>query len=199
MPSVLILSSNTIVYKRTLVASLDSNGTIGIDLPATNDPDVVPTDWTYAVTELIGDNRPRMYNIKVDYQGPPIDLAVVAPVTPVTPSYPIIPYSLKIGTVTTLDPNTPATANIRGNSPNQIIDLGIPAGKSGTSGAGTTLVYNQGVANSTWTINHGLDKYPSVTVVDSSGNEGFTTVKYIDSNNIILTFSSSFAGQAFLN
>src|SRR5574337_505640 len=82
MPSVLILSSNTIVYKRTLVASLDSNGTIGIDLPATNDPDVVPTDWTYAVTELIGDNRPRMYNIKVDYQGPPIDLAVVAPVTP---------------------------------------------------------------------------------------------------------------------
>jgi hypothetical protein len=50
-----------------------------------------------------------------------------------------------------------------------------------------------------WVINHPLDKYPSVSVVDSSGQEVICTVDYIDTQTINLTFNAAFSGQAFLN
>lgn len=62
-----------------------------------------------------------------------------------------------------------------------------------------TYIFNQSSAASTWTINHNLAKYPSVTVVDSSGNMvvGFQT--YNSNNQIVLTFSAPFSGSAYLN
>lgn len=60
-------------------------------------------------------------------------------------------------------------------------------------------VHNQGVASTIWTITHGLGKYPSVTVVDSANTEITGEVKYMDLNTIELTFSSEFAGKAYLN
>jgi hypothetical protein len=50
-----------------------------------------------------------------------------------------------------------------------------------------------------WTINHNLGRYPSITVVDSSGNVvvGFET--YNSENQITLTFSAPFSGTVYLN
>lgn len=62
-----------------------------------------------------------------------------------------------------------------------------------------TYVFTQGVANQIWNINHNLNNYPSVTVVDTSGNEVVGDVTYIDKNNITIEFSSAFAGSAYLN
>lgn len=43
--------------------------------------------------------------------------------------------TLTIGTVTTLDPDEPATAEITGEAPNQELNLGIPKGEPGGSGS----------------------------------------------------------------
>lgn len=63
----------------------------------------------------------------------------------------------------------------------------------------TTFVFSQSIANNIWNINHNLNKYPSVTVIDSAGTEVIGDIKYTDSNNIIITFSNQFTGKAYLN
>jgi len=69
----------------------------------------------------------------------------------------------------------------------------------GGGGGDAFFKFNQSQANSTWNINHGLNKYPSVTVVDTAGTQGFGTVGYVDSNNVTVSFSAAFAGTAYLN
>lgn len=51
----------------------------------------------------------------------------------------------------------------------------------------------------TWTITHGLNKYPSVMVVDSAGTEVIGEIHYVDLNTVQITFSSGFSGKAFCN
>lgn len=59
--------------------------------------------------------------------------------------------------------------------------------------------YEQVAPSDTWTITHNLNKFPSVTVVDSAGSWVIGAVAYIDSNTVRITFSSSFSGRAFFN
>lgn len=48
-------------------------------------------------------------------------------------------------------------------------------------------------------IQHNLHKKPSVTVVDTAGNELFCDVAYTDDDNLTLTFSCPIRGTAYLN
>ena len=66
-------------------------------------------------------------------------------------------------------------------------------------GIDQTYVHNQSRASAEWTIHHGLNKYPSVSVVDSAGSVVFGDVQYIDDNNLVCRFSSAFSGKAYLN
>ena len=59
--------------------------------------------------------------------------------------------------------------------------------------------HNQTIASATWTISHNLNKFPSVTVVDSANRQVFCQAEYIDANNLTLTFSAAFKGKAFCN
>jgi hypothetical protein len=73
---------------------------------------------------------------------------------------------------------------------------------SSDSGGGTsneTYVHNQLTPSGAWTIAHNLNKYPSVQVVDSAGTAVFGDVQYINSNSIVIQFSTMFAGKAYLN
>lgn len=63
----------------------------------------------------------------------------------------------------------------------------------------STYSYDQGVAADTWHIAHFLNKYPSVTVVDSAGTTIDCTVTYINSNECELKFNAAFKGTAYLN
>ena len=63
----------------------------------------------------------------------------------------------------------------------------------------TTYTHIQSSAVSTWSINHNLGRYPSVSVVDSAGNKVIGDVEYVDSDNIDITFCASFSGKAYLN
>ena len=59
--------------------------------------------------------------------------------------------------------------------------------------------HDQPIASATWNINHNLGKFPSVTIVDTSGDEVEGAVNHVNNNNITITFSASFAGKAYLN
>lgn len=62
-----------------------------------------------------------------------------------------------------------------------------------------TFVFEQGVASNIWNITHNLNKYPSVTVVDSAGNEVIAEVTYTDLNRCVVTMTAAFKGKAYLN
>lgn len=59
--------------------------------------------------------------------------------------------------------------------------------------------HTQAVAAVVWEVRHGLNKYPSVTVVDSAQNIVVGDVVYIDENNVRITFAASFSGKAYFN
>lgn len=61
------------------------------------------------------------------------------------------------------------------------------------------LTFTQSVPSSTWVINHSLNKYPSVTIIDSAGSEVEGGVTYVSLSQVVVTFSAGFSGKAFLN
>jgi hypothetical protein len=61
------------------------------------------------------------------------------------------------------------------------------------------FVFTQSTAASVWHVQHDLEKYPSVTVVDSGDNVVYGEVTYDDINNLTITFSSAFSGKAYIN
>ena len=62
-----------------------------------------------------------------------------------------------------------------------------------------TFIHNQPIPSATWTIQHNLGKFPSVTAVNVNNIQGFGEVEYIDSNNLTIKFSAGFSGKAYLN
>lgn len=68
-------------------------------------------------------------------------------------------------------------------------------------GIGETVEYEheQAQTSEVWEIHHNLGKFPSITVVDSSGSEVITDVRYIDENNCEIITNGEFKGTAYLN
>lgn len=50
-----------------------------------------------------------------------------------------------------------------------------------------------------WIVEHKLNKFPSVTVVDSAGTVVIGEVQFIDVNKAKLIFSGAFSGEAYFN
>ena len=72
-------------------------------------------------------------------------------------------------------------------------------GEKGADGNGATFTWNQSIPAAIWTIPHNLNKYPPVSVVDTSGNLVFADVRYIDNNIIQISHGSAFTGKAYIN
>jgi hypothetical protein len=83
-------------------------------------------------------------------------------------------------------------------TPNQLRSF-VGAGGGGGGGVSGTTTWDQMIASSTWVVNHGLNSFPSVTVVDSSGATVEGAVEYDDANSLTISFSAAFAGTAYLN
>ena len=60
-------------------------------------------------------------------------------------------------------------------------------------------VFTQSTPSATWTINHDLNKYPAVSIVDSANDEVIGEVHYTSTTQVVVTFSAAFSGKAFLN
>ena len=54
-------------------------------------------------------------------------------------------------------------------------------------------------AQTVWNINHSLNKYPSVSVVDTGNNLVYGDVQYTSLSNLTITFSADTSGTAYLN
>tara|TARA_R100000935_G_scaffold699_1_gene2499 strand:- start:1142 stop:1882 length:741 start_codon:yes stop_codon:yes gene_type:complete len=62
-----------------------------------------------------------------------------------------------------------------------------------------TEVFTQGTAAATWVIDHSLNKFASVTIVDSAEQTVIGNVVYNSNSQITVTFNNPFSGKAFLN
>lgn len=60
-------------------------------------------------------------------------------------------------------------------------------------------VHEQLPPETTWNIQHHLEKFPSVTIVDSGGNVVIGDIRYVSENEVQLTFSAAFSGKAYLS
>jgi collagen type I alpha len=59
--------------------------------------------------------------------------------------------------------------------------------------------HTQGVASTTWVINHGLGFFPNLTTIDSAGTIYEGEIAYTNSDSLTVTFSSAFSGKAYLS
>jgi hypothetical protein len=85
---------------------------------------------------------------------------------------------------------------------NITVDIGTvgPQGPAGTIDYGELgYVHDQMSASTTWLVEHGLNFIPNITVVDSAGTVIEGSYSYPNSSTVILNFSNSFAGKAYLS
>ncbi len=81
---------------------------------------------------------------------------------------------------------------------NDSYDLVLFAGGEGL--ADKTFTWEQGTPASVWTIQHDLEKMPSVSlVVGDDQTQVFGQVDYIDNNNLTITLGGPASGYAYLN
>ena len=69
----------------------------------------------------------------------------------------------------------------------------------GDEGNDKTYVHTQITASDTWNIQHNLNKYPSVTIINTANEQAFGDIIYIDTNNVQIKFSAAMSGRATLN
>jgi len=67
-----------------------------------------------------------------------------------------------------------------------------------------TFIHNQNTTSDTWVITHNLNRFPSVTVIDSGDSIVQGAVVYNSNKQLTITFFSggsalAFQGKAYLN
>jgi hypothetical protein len=73
-------------------------------------------------------------------------------------------------------------------------------GVPGEGAAGTLRhVHHQPQASSVWTIDHPLNAFPSVTCLDTSGEQIVGDIRYVSSTRVLVTFGTIISGIAYLN
>jgi hypothetical protein len=96
---------------------------------------------------------------------------------------------------TTISGVTTTTSSVAIKQPSINVSVGGVIG----GGDDAHFVFSQEVVNRVWEIEHNLNKYPSVTIVDAGGNILYTEVEYIDKNNLEVRFEASTSGKAYMN
>ena len=69
----------------------------------------------------------------------------------------------------------------------------------GDNAGDKAFIFTQAVPSTEWTVQHDLEKFPSITVVDTGQTVVIGDYTYVDNNNVILSFSAAFAGKAYFN
>lgn len=95
---------------------------------------------------------------------------------------------------------------INGRTPQNGIDYNTPEEKQAmldellaSIKQDAEYTHDQIAASASWIINHPLNKFVSVTIVDSGGSLVIGEIQYISRSQIIVNFSAEFSGKAYLN
>jgi len=59
-------------------------------------------------------------------------------------------------------------------------------------------IHVQAAPSALWTVDHLLDRYPPVTVVNGSGAVMFAAVTYVNSNQVTVGFSEVLTGKVYV-
>jgi len=78
-------------------------------------------------------------------------------------------------------------------------DGGASSGDIGDINQDNYYTFQQSTPSSTWTINHNLNKRPSVTIKNSNDDTLWGDVKYDDNNTLRVLFNKPYSGSAELN
>lgn len=62
-----------------------------------------------------------------------------------------------------------------------------------------TYVHTQTTPASSWSVTHGMNKYPSVTIIDSAGSIVDGEVNFNSLNAVTISFCGAFSGKAYFN
>lgn len=62
-----------------------------------------------------------------------------------------------------------------------------------------SVSFEQSAPATVWVVLHELDKYPSVTVIDSDGELTLCEIEYTNENTVTLRFSEPTAGMVYIN
>jgi hypothetical protein len=66
-------------------------------------------------------------------------------------------------------------------------------------GGKQAYTHNQQTASSNWVIDHGLEMFPNIIIIDSSGEQVMGNIVYNSINRVTLSFSSAISGIAQLS
>lgn len=77
--------------------------------------------------------------------------------------------------------------------------LSIPTNPWIPSSGNSGYTFIQSTPQNPWVIVHPLFKYPTVVVIDSSGNQVYGDVHYDSFSQVTLTFGGAFSGEACLS
>jgi len=94
--------------------------------------------------------------------------------------------------------NTITSVSITGDV-TKTLSLNQRDGGAVTVSYADTYVFTQGAPSASWVITHSMNKYPSVTVIDSSNNTVEGEVVYNSLNSLTVNFSGGFSGKAYIN
>ena len=72
-----------------------------------------------------------------------------------------------------------------------IVNFALSADKS--------FEFTQPTPSAQWTIQHNMNKFPSVSVVNNNNVLMYGETTYVDKNNLTINFSAGFSGKAYLN
>ena len=102
-----------------------------------------------------------------------------------------------------MTPTTPTSGNVEITA--SLSATGTPDNTTFLRGDNTWVkadkdfVFTQAVPSATWSIQHDMDKFPSVSVVNNNNVLMYGNITYIDKNNLTINFSAGFSGKAYLN
>jgi hypothetical protein len=102
-----------------------------------------------------------------------------------------------------MTPTTPTSGNVQITA--SLSATGTPDNTTFLRGDNTWIkadkdfVFTQAVPSATWTIQHNMNKLPSVSAVNNNNMIVYGNVVYVDNNNLTITFSGGFSGKAYLN
>lgn len=66
-----------------------------------------------------------------------------------------------------------------------------------TTSFATSYIHEQTVGANQWIVNHNLNKYPKVTIVNDINVEVIGDIVYTNTNQVIISFSIPFVGKAY--
>jgi hypothetical protein len=162
-------------YSIDSYTQIDDTAFYTMSLTYIGGPGVIEHDKQYNICSFVLSDTDTTYELDSIQNGPNSDIRLIG--------------SDSTTDIVTLEAGTNVTLTNTGN--NILIDVVDMGDKN--------YVHDQPVASITWTVQHNLDKFPSCTMVLSTGQQGYGDVNFIDENNLTITFSGAVSGKAYIN